>query len=166
VDERDANDFEAFVRAQHHALLRFAYAVAGDLSTAEDLVQAALERTGVRWSTVRRRHGDPGAYVRQAILNGGRSRWRARRREQLVADIPDVRAAAEEATELAEAVWQALGRLPRRQRAVVVLRFYEDLSVRDTARMLGCSEGTVKSQTAKALATLKSALRTEEPTWS
>lgn len=166
MNEREAADFEAFVRAHHHALLRFAYAICGDLHTAEDLVQNALERTGARWSMVRRRSGDPAAYVRRAILNGNRSSWRSRRNEDLVADVPDLSHRDTESTQLSETVWHALTRLPRRQRAVIVLRFYEDASVSETARLLRCSEGTVKSQTSKALATLRSLLKSEEPTWN
>lgn len=165
MDDRDG-DFDGFVRARHHALIRFAFAITGDLPTAEDLVQNALERTGARWNLVQFRQGNPEAYVRQAIVNGNRTRWRSRRREHLVADVPDVMAREDDVPDRTDAVWQALRRLPRRQRAVLVLRFCEDFSVHDTADLLRCSEGTIKSQTSKALATLRAVLKAEEPTWT
>src|SRR3954465_12935579 len=90
----DADAFDTFVRARMPALLRFAHAVTGDPHTAADLVQDALERTGIRWSSLDR-NGDPEAYVRRAIVNGRTSRWRKLRRETLVDDLPDHRPAAD-----------------------------------------------------------------------
>lgn len=166
MSDSSDGDFEAFVRARHHALLRFAYALVGDLPTAEDLVQGALERTGARWALVMRRPGDPEAYVRKAILNGSRSRWRSQRHERLVPELPESCRVEPVAGDHNDAMWQAMARLPTRQRAVVVLRFYEDLSVHETAHLLQCSEGTVKSQTFKAIAALRSVLKDEEQAWN
>lgn len=152
----DVVSFEAFVEARLPALLRFAHAVCGDPHTAGDLVQDALERTGVRWNRIERT-GDPEAYIRRAIVNGRTSRWRKHRRESLVDIVP------EPATPTASArhddlMWQLLATLPRRQRAVLVLRYYEDLSEEQIAATLGCAPGTVKSQASKALAKLRAAL--------
>jgi len=158
--ERDA--FDAFVRARLPALLRFAYAVTGDPHTAADLVQDALERTGMRWSKVERQ-GDPEGYVRRAILNGRVSRWRKHRRETLVDCVPE-RMTSYEVPGRDEQLWQLLATLPPRQRAVLVLRYYEDMSEVQIAATLGCSPGTVKSQSSKALAKLRVALSPPAPT--
>jgi RNA polymerase sigma-70 factor (sigma-E family) len=159
--------FDAFVRARMPALLRFAHALTGDPHTAADLVQDALERTGMRWSRLDRQ-GDPEAYVRRAIVNGRTSRWRKLRRETLVDALPEPRATAghDGTAERAEhdELWQLLATLPRRQRAVLVLRYYEDLSEEQIAATLGCAPGTVKSQASKALAKLRTAMSTEVST--
>ena len=156
--DAEAAAFDAFVRARMPALLRFAHALTGDPHTAADLVQDALERTGMRWSKLDRQ-GDPEAYVRRAILNGRTSRWRKLRRETLVDALPDLRAATEPARH-DDDLWRLLATLPRRQRAVLVLRYYEDLSEEQIAATLGCAPGTVKSQASKALAKLRVALDT------
>jgi RNA polymerase sigma-70 factor (sigma-E family) len=149
--------FEDFVAGRLPALLRYATLVAGNRHDASDLVQSALEKTGVRWRTVSA-NGSPEAYVRRAILNAHVSRWRRRRREVLVQDTPEVPwstpAAAWEHGEL----WAGLQKLPPRQRAVIVLRYYEDLSEREIAQALGIAPGTVKSQAARALDALRSTL--------
>jgi RNA polymerase sigma-70 factor (sigma-E family) len=165
--DAEAEAFDAFVRARLPALLRFAHAVTGDPHTAADLVQDALERTGLRWSRLDR-DGDPEAYVRRAIINGRTSRWRKLRRETLVDALPEARYAAarggDGATERAQhdELWQLLGTLPQRQRAVLVLRYYEDLSEEQIAATLGCAPGTVKSQASKGLAKLRAALSAAE----
>jgi len=160
--------FDAFVRARMPALLRFAHAVTGDPHLAADLVQDALERTGVRWSRIERT-GDPEAYVRRAIVNGRTSRWRKLRRETLVDVAPEPRITIN-AAHHDDDLWQLLATLPRRQRAVLVLRYYEDMSEVQIAQTLGCAPGTVKSQASKALAKLRAALdadgRVEEATWT
>lgn len=147
--------FEAFVRARLPALLRFAYAVCGDPHTAADLVQDALERTGLHWSRIDR-SGDAEAYVRRAIVNGRTSRWRKLRRESLVDVVPE-RPPYDDRPGHDETLWQLLATLPRRQRAVLVLRYYEDMSEQQIAATLGCAPGTVKSQASKALAKLRAA---------
>ena len=159
--DQDVAAFDAFVRARLPALLRFAYALTGDPHTAADLVQDALERTGMRWNKVERQ-GDPEGYVRRAILNGRVSRWRKHRRETLVDCVPE-RMTAYEVPRRDEQLWQLLATLPPRQRAVLVLRYYEDMSEVQIAATLGCSPGTVKSQSSKALAKLRVALTPPAP---
>jgi len=160
--DQDTAAFDAFVRARLPALLRFAYALTGDPHTAADLVQDALERTGMRWGKVERQ-GDPEGYVRRAILNGRVSRWRKHRRETLVDCVPE-RLTSYEVPGRDEQLWQLLATLPPRQRAVLVLRYYEDMSEVQIAATLGCSPGTVKSQSSKALAKLRVALNPPAPT--
>ncbi len=159
----EPGDFDAFVRARHEALLRFAHVLTGDPQLAADLVQDALERSGLAWRRIRR-HDDPEGYVRRAIVNGHISHWRRRRRERLVALAPEA-AYDEEPAHADDAMWLALTRLPPRQRAVLVLRYYEDCSEAEIARLLDCAPGTVKSQAAKALATLRGRLDKED-TWT
>ena len=158
------DEFAAFVRMRMPALLRFGHALTGNPHDALDLVQSALERTGVRWRSVRRGGRDPEAYVRRAMVNSWVSRWRRLRRESLVAGVPD-RADPEPGGLLErEPLWQALRGLPPRQRAVIVLRYYEDLSEAEIAAVLGVSPGTVKSQTSKAMATLRRTLADDSTT--
>ena len=164
----EAGSFDAFVRARLPALMRFAHAVCGDPHTAADLVQDALERTGLHWDRIDR-SGDPEAYVRRAIVNGRISRWRKLRRESLVDLVPDHAPYVDRSTR-DDTMWQLLATLPRRQRAVLVLRYYEDQSEEQIAATLGCAPGTVKSQASKALAKLRAALDADqdlrEATWT
>jgi RNA polymerase sigma-70 factor (sigma-E family) len=150
ADEREA--FDAFARGRMRELLRFAHVLTGDPHRAADLVQDALERTLISWHRVERKD-DPEAYVRRAIVNRHISVWRRTRRERLVAETPE--GSYDEPRGRDDELWAALATLPPRQRAVVVLRFYEDLTEADTAAALGCTVGTVKSQTWKALARLR-----------
>ncbi|MDR2985739.1 MAG: SigE family RNA polymerase sigma factor [Nocardiopsaceae bacterium] len=148
--------FEDFVNARGQALQRFGYLLTSDWALAEDLVQTALSRAYPRWSRIQ---GDaPDAYVRKVMVNTWSSWWRRRWRGELpAAFLPDVAAGdAYAAVDRRHAVASALAGLPRRQRLVLVLRYNEDLSERQVSEMLGISIGTVKSQTAKALATLRS----------
>jgi len=149
-DERAA--FDAFARGRMRELLRFAHVLTGDADRAADLVQDALERTLLAWSRIEHKH-DPEGYVRQAIVNRHVSVWRRLRRERLVAETPDQPYADAGARD--SELWAALATLPPRQRAVLVLRYYEDLSEADCAAVMGCSVGTVKSQAWKALARLR-----------
>jgi RNA polymerase sigma-70 factor (sigma-E family) len=158
VADDDAS-FESFVRARLPALLRFAYAVCGDPHTAADLVQDALERTGLHWGRIDRT-GDAEAYVRRAIINGRTSRWRKLRRESLVDVVPE-RAPDDDRHHHDDTLWQLLATLPRRQRAVLVLRYYEDMSEQQIAATLGCAPGTVKSQASKGLAKLRAAYESD-----
>lgn len=162
-----AGDFEAFVRARYDRLLRFAYLLTADPHLAADLVQEALERCGLAWRRVERVE-EPDSYVRRAIVNAHVSLWRRRRRERLMPDVPDQSRATppREPDGEAAAIWAALGALPRGQRAVLVLRYYEDLSEIEIARVLGCAPGTVKSQAAKGLARLRTVLNDRESTWT
>jgi len=164
----DAGSFDAFVRARLPALLRFAHAVCGDPHTAADLVQDALERTGLHWHRIDR-NGDPEAYVRRAIVNGRVSRWRKLRRESLVDVVPEHATYVDHPSHDAT-LWRLLATLPRRQRAVLVLRYYEDMSEEQIAATLGCAPGTVKSQASKALVKLRAAFDADkdlkEATWT
>jgi RNA polymerase sigma-70 factor (sigma-E family) len=150
--------FAEFVAARSSALLRSAWLLTGDQHMAEDLLQTALAASWRRWSGLAS-GGDPEWYVRRVLVNTYLS-WRRRRwwREQPSALLPD-RPSAEHDQAMAaadrDAVRRALARLTRQQRAVVVLRYAEDLSVVETAQLLGCSPNTVKVQASRALAVLR-----------
>ncbi|MGW0227707.1 SigE family RNA polymerase sigma factor [Actinopolymorpha singaporensis] len=149
----EEDTFDAFVRGRMSDLLRFGHMLTGNADAAADLVQDALERTLAAWPRVRNRD-DPEGYVRRTMVNRNVSVWRRRRREYLTDDVPESGQHVDPPLPDQE-LQAALDSLPRRQRAVLVLRFAEDLSERQTADMLGCSVGTVKSQTSKALAKLR-----------
>jgi RNA polymerase sigma-70 factor (sigma-E family) len=150
--------FRAYVLASRGSLLRTAvFLASGDRFAAEDLVQTALMRLYIAWPRVRAETID--AYVRKALLNAlidDRRRAFARR-ERAHAQVPEL-AVNEASAETETAVFEALAALPPRMRAAVVLRHLCDLSVAETADALNCSEGTVKSQTARALAQLRTTL--------
>jgi len=147
--------FEDFVAGRGQALQRFAYALTGDWGLAEDLLQTSLARAYPRWSRVRR--DDPEAYVRRIMINTWSSWWRRRWRGELpVNQLPEVEGPdGSVGVEHRQALRAALASLPPRQRAVVVLRYHQDLSEAQVANLLGISVGTVKSQAAKALASLR-----------
>ena len=152
--DRDREEFTRWARARQSPLLRAALLMSGDLGRAEDLVQDALTQVATRWS--RLRDGNPDAYARRVIYHGNVSWWRRRRHEVLtdaVVDLPTAR----EPVERRLLIRRALAALTPRQRAVVVLRYFEDLSERDAAEVLGVSVGTVKSQTHLALRRLREA---------
>ncbi|WP_240771223.1 SigE family RNA polymerase sigma factor [Nocardioides sp. GY 10113] len=148
-------EFEAFVAARAQALLRTAYLLTRDHAMAEDLLQTALSKAWFAWHRIEK-HPEP--YVRR-ILVTTYAGWRGRRwhGEQPTETLPEGADGDHGATAVVERhdLADALDRLPRRQRAVVVLRFFEDLSVAETAHVMGCSTGTVKSQLHKALAHLR-----------
>jgi RNA polymerase sigma-70 factor (sigma-E family) len=160
--------FREFVTAHSRSLLRTGWLLAGDEATAQDLVQTALLKTWPRWERL-----DPAgaeAYVQRVMISTFLT-WRRRRwhGEMPVDELPEL---AEDRdvfgdSDMRSAVVKALATLPRRQRAVVVLRFFDDLTEVETAKVLGCSVGTVKSQTAKAFTHLRTSeladLLTEEP---
>lgn len=150
-------DFAAYVEAQLPALLRLGHALTGNRHDASDLVQEALERVGLRWAAIQRGGGQPHAYARRTIVNAWTSRWRRRRWETLVAEPPETVGQTHDRLENDE-LWAALRALPPRQRAVIVLRYYEDLSEKEIAVTLGVTPGTVKSQASRALATLRQGL--------
>jgi RNA polymerase sigma-70 factor (sigma-E family) len=162
--ETSALDFELFVTERADALLRFAYVLTGDRTLAEDAVQDALTTACARWSRVSRAD-DPEAYVKRMVVNAHISWWRRfRRRESPAADpdrtlppSPDGHAARADA----EAVWELCKTLPDRQRAAVVLRFYEELSYAEIAVLLHCAEATARSHVHRALAVLKNTLSKE-----
>jgi RNA polymerase sigma-70 factor (sigma-E family) len=158
--------FRAFALSRRPALRRTAFLLCGDWHQADDLVQAALVKLYVAWPRIRA-GGPPDAYVQRILircyLDARRRPWR----RELPVDIVDHDGPAPRPHEEVLDLRSALDRLPRRQRATLLLRFWLDLSVAQTADALGCSEGTVKSQTARALTTLRellgdSALVTEE----
>ncbi len=153
----DTAGFEEFVAARSPRLLRVCYLLTRDWASAEDLLQTALAKSWFAWDRIRR--DDPEAYVRAVVANTYASWWRRRWRGEVPTEkLPERAATAQDAmrdVDERDEMWTALGRLPRRQRAVVVLRFFEDLTERQTADALGISVGTVKSQTSRALATLR-----------
>ena len=154
---RDEAGFSAFVAARGPALLRLGWLLTSDAGVAEDLVQEALARLVRHWDRVAT--GNPEAYARTAIRSIWVDSWRRRggRTLHLVAEVPD-RAQPDpvlEGSDTRRDVAAALGLLAPRQRAVLVLRFYEDLTETETARTLGCTVSTVKSQTREALQRLR-----------
>jgi len=153
VDRYDG--FAEYVAARGAALSRTAYLLMGDHHAAADLVQAALERAARHWQRVTAA-GDPDGYLRQIMVNQRTSWWRRHRGVVSPGAVPDSPVEDQSAHSVERIVLaRALATLAPRQRAIVVLRFYEDYSVSDTAAALGCSEGTVKSQTHDALARLR-----------
>ncbi|MGN9813562.1 SigE family RNA polymerase sigma factor [Micromonospora sp. BQ11] len=155
MPEAADHEYLEYVGARLPALHRLAYALCGDVDQADDLVQEAATRLYQRWSRVSRaEHVD--AYVRTVVvrlfLDGRRKGWW---RVRLSAAPPDVRAGEDRGVEDRTVLRAALRRVPPRQRAVLVLRFVHDLPVDEVARTLGCSTGTVKSQTAHGLAAMR-----------
>jgi len=142
-------DFEAWANARGAALLRFAYLVTGDPGRAEEAVQDALVSVCPRWRRIAGA-GNPEAYVRRSVVNAAATSWRRfRRRETPVADVPLIPEGIDEladAVAAREAAWALCSTLPTRQRAAVVLRYYEGLSDVEIGAVLGCSPGTVRSQ--------------------
>lgn len=147
-------EFEAYVAARGDALHRSAFLLTADHALAEDLVQTTLAKT---WGAWRRIDGDPDAYVRAIMVNTFSSWWRRRwNGERPTETLPEGLADDHgEAVSVRHGLVAALATLPRRQRAVIVLRFFDDLTEAQTAAAMATSIGTVKSQTAKALATLR-----------
>ena len=153
--DQDA-DFAAFVLSAQRRLRRVAYLVCGDWHRAEDIVQTALAQVYARWDRIRREDG-PEGYAHRAVVNAAiDERRRPWRRERATDVLPDRVAPTDDG--ITPAVLDALATLPRRQRAVVVLRYVEDLDVEQTAELLGISTGTVKSQASKGLASLRAHL--------
>ncbi|HEU4425580.1 MAG TPA: SigE family RNA polymerase sigma factor [Pilimelia sp.] len=156
------DEFREFVAARSAALLRTAFLLAGDWATAEDLLQTALTKTYLAW----RRLGEIEAvepYARRVLVNTATSWWRRRWHGERPTEVLPERAAPDRLDEQLErdVLWQHVKALPARQRAVLVLRFYEDLSEAQTAALLSISVGTVKSQTSRALGTLRQRLAAE-----
>ncbi|MGH3624898.1 MAG: SigE family RNA polymerase sigma factor [Sciscionella sp.] len=160
-EEREYEDFTAYFEARRDAVRRSAYLLCGDWHRADDLTQTAFVALHRRWYKIRDR-GALDAYVRRtlvrAAIDESRRPWR---RERFTDDVPDVPAGpgdVGDSVSIRHALLAALRRVPPRQRAVLVLRFLDDLDVSDTAAALKCSEGTVKSQTARGLAALRAEL--------
>jgi len=151
--------FAEFVVARQAALLRTAYLLTGQAQDAEDLVQTTLIKVVPQWRRIR---DDPEPYVRRVLVNANVSRWRRRRwREQTTDVLPDVLLHEPDGAELI-AVRDALRSLAPRQRAVLVLRYYEGLSEAEIAATLGIAPGTVKSQARDGLARLRESLPAED----
>ncbi|MEU3185033.1 SigE family RNA polymerase sigma factor [Streptomyces sp. NPDC006923] len=152
-------DFEAFVAAHGPRLLRVAWLLTGDAHLAEDLLQSTLAKVWPKWARIA---GDrPEAYVRKALVHTHASWWRRRWWGELpYGELPESAGAVDAYAhvDLEQSLAAAVRALPVRQRAVVVLRYFEDLSVEETAATLGCATGTVKSQSARALRALRAAL--------
>jgi RNA polymerase sigma-70 factor (sigma-E family) len=148
-------DFSAFAASRWPGLVRLAFGLTGDRWTAEDLAQATLTRAYVAWRRVSRAD-DPDAYLRRILVNASNRRFRRRRVAEQPGDPPET--AVEGPAELVgdrAALLAALRQLPPRQRAVVVLRYWEDLTDAQIAAAIGCSPGTVRSQLSRALAKLR-----------
>ncbi|CAM3637661.1 SigE family RNA polymerase sigma factor [Nocardioides zeicaulis] len=160
ISRGDQPAFDAFVRRSSDRLLRTAYLLCGDRGHAEDLVQTALLRTARRWPSARTA---PEAYARRVVVNLAKDRWRSQGRRPGEAPLEaDVAVPVRDGVADRDELLRAARQLPPGQRAVLVLRYFDDLSVADTAAALGCSTGTVKSQTARALERLRAALTTEQ----
>ena len=157
---RDKAEFAEFVSARSSALHRAAYLMVGDVGMAQDLVQEALTKTYVAWPRLRD-IGNAEAYTRKAITTTAISWFRRKQwsHERPTGRVPETGAAghAETATQGAW-LWEALLGLPARQRAAIVLRYYEDLTEAQTAEAMGCAVGTVKSQASAALTRLRDLL--------
>ena len=161
MDDSAREDFRTYVAARSPVLLRTAYLLTGSRTDAEDLLQTALAKTYLAWDRIRDREAVDG-YVRRVMVNTQTSFWRRRRVDEHPTDQLPERGGRDAETrdfaadaDLHDALWSALAGLPRRQRAMVVLRYYEDLSEAETARVMGVSVGTVKSTTSRALGKLR-----------
>jgi RNA polymerase sigma-70 factor (sigma-E family) len=154
----DDRDFTDFVLAASRRLLRTAYLITGDEQTAQDLLQTALERAYRRWGRIRRSEL-PEAYVRRVIVNAAIDSQRGRRGMRTVefdeSHLPPAPATDGEDLVSRAALLSCMRELPAGQRAVLVLRYFADLTEAETARTLGCSVGTVKSQHARAIARMR-----------
>jgi RNA polymerase sigma-70 factor (sigma-E family) len=150
------DDFVSFVSARSGPLLRLAVGLTGSRPAGEDLLQSALTRAYLSWAKVRGA-ADADAYVRRIVVNSHLSLVRRRRvREELQPDVKDVVGSAPSyGIDDRDALWTALARLGRRQRAIVLLRYYEDLADDQIAELVGCRPATVRSQAMRALATLR-----------
>jgi RNA polymerase sigma-70 factor (sigma-E family) len=156
----DALSFEEFVASRADALMRYAYVLTGDPHDAADLLQESLVRVRAAWHGIVNKR-EPEGYVRTTMARLHISVWRVRRRERLMPEPPE-QVYDDDALARAEGddgLWLALGGLPRRQRAVLVLRYYESLSDTEIAEVLGISRGTVRSQASRALDKLRTTWR-------
>ncbi|MCS0601627.1 SigE family RNA polymerase sigma factor [Streptomyces sp. LP11] len=152
--------FASYVRARGPVLLRTARSLTANPCDAEDLLQTALTKTYVAWERIEDHRALDG-YVRRALLNTRTSQWRKRRVDEFACEeLPEPEPLSGEGDPaerqaLHDAMWRAVAKLPARQRAMVVLRYYEDLSEAQTAELLGVSVGTVKSAVSRALGKLR-----------
>jgi RNA polymerase sigma-70 factor (sigma-E family) len=157
VDDSARQDFTDFVATRSKGLIRLAYVLTGDQHAAEDLLQNTLVKAAANWGRI---HTAPEAYVRRIMYREQASwlRRRARRQETAMAQVPELAGVDEVSVEARLALRDALLALPPRRRAVLVLRYLEDLPESQVAEILGCSVGTVRSQNHKAVAQLRRAL--------
>jgi RNA polymerase sigma-70 factor (sigma-E family) len=163
VPDRD-REFRAYFEARAGVMRRTAYLLCGDWHRAEDLAQTAFAKLYVAWPRLNR-NGQVDAYARKIVVRAAiddSRRW-FRRRETAMDSLPDIVPAPVPGIDDAIDVRRALAELPPGQRAAVILRYWEDLPIAETAELLGCSEGTVKSQAAKGLATLRRLLAAGRP---
>ena len=159
------DDFADFVAHRSGALLRTAFLLCGgDQGAAEDLLQDVLERAFSRWQRIT---GQPEPYLRAALANAATNRWRTRSRRVTETTLLDVHqpsvAGHDAAIAERDQVVRALAQVPPKMRAVLVLRFFDDLSEAQTAAAMGCSVGTVKSQTSRGLAALRKVMEGKPP---
>ena len=155
----DDASFTSYVRSRQAHLARFAYLLTGDVAAAEDLVQSALAKAYRRWH---RLSESPDAYLRRVIVNENNNIWRRawRRREVPGGDLVTYAEHPGVPDEVPDPdLRRLIMALPRQQRAALVLRYYEDLSEAQTAAVLGCSTGTVKSHTSRALRSLRTTMK-------
>lgn len=159
MDSQSEDEFREFVVARSPALLATAYLLTGDRGTAEDLLQVTLLKAYRHWARVRTA-GSPEAYVRRVLANQRIAWWRRKRVAESSRPLPDLpgRDSATAAVDQRDELWRALHQLPPRTRAVLVLRYWEDRSEADTAEILGCSVGSVKSQASRGLRRLRDVL--------
>lgn len=159
MDAIARGQFEEFVAARSAALFRTAWLLTGNRQDAQDLVQSALERACRHWDRVAAAE-QPEAYVRRILVNSVKDRWFARRRVVEVCfddarPVPEAGVSPYRQVDLRRSIIAALMRLPAGERAVLVLRYYEDLTEAEIARTLNCSAGTVKSQASRGIARLR-----------
>src|SRR5215217_6261889 len=160
-------DFESWMVARQGKLLRTAYLLTGDVHAAEDLVQTALAKLYLAWDRVSDAPSVD-AYARKIMVNEHTSMWRRMwRHRETVTDTStyDLPVAGDEYDGVTAALWDVVTSLPERQRAVVVLRYYEQLSEKEAADALGVSVGTIKSQASRALDTLRTRLGADFAGW-
>src|SRR5262245_33350851 len=153
---RDA-DFAAYLQARQAGVLRTAYLLSGDRHTAEDLTQTAFAKLYLAWDRVRDQ-GSIDGYLRRILVNEHNSLWRRgwKRREHATEQLPEPTGVLDEYDDgRSAALWELVQTLPKKARAVLVLRYYEELSEAETAEILAVAVGTVKSQTSRALAALR-----------
>src|SRR5215471_17285225 len=156
MDDHDRQAFREFVAARTPTLMRIAYLLTGNQHDAEDLLQTALTRAASKFRSIR--HKDPEAYVRRILYHEQVSWWRrrSRRRETSTDQVPDTPVTdGSEAVDVRLAARQALLQLTPRQRAVLILRYFEDLPEAEVAKLLDCSVGTVRSQAHRAISKLR-----------
>ena len=165
--EQSDADFRTFMAARAPGLRRTAYVMCGDWHHAEDLVQIAFAKLYGAWSRIKDSDGLDG-YLRTTLTHAviDENRRGFRRRERPSAHLPDIEVPVQTTSDVRQVLLQALAAVPPRQRTCLVLRYFDDVSVAEVARILGCHEGTVKSQTARGLTNLRRILRELDPEFS